>query len=92
MYDSVVNLGEWEGVAGKPATKTGTITYDAMATFDERQSDNAIAYIKAHAKTGKPFFHGHQLPQDAQPHQCRAGLPRQVSLGRLFGFPDGTRC
>ena len=56
MYDSVVNLGEWEGVAGKPATKTGTITYDAMATFDERQSDNAIAYIKAHAKTGKPFF------------------------------------
>jgi arylsulfatase A-like enzyme len=55
-WDSVVNAGEWEGVAGKPATMVGTITYDSMATFDERQSDNAIAYIKAHAKSGKPFF------------------------------------
>jgi len=55
-WDSVVNAGEWEGVAGKPATMVGTITYDSMATFDERQSDNAITYIKAHAKSGKPFF------------------------------------
>jgi arylsulfatase A-like enzyme len=56
MYDSVVNLGEWEGVAGQPATKVGTITYDAMATFDIRQSDSAINYIKQHAKDSKPFF------------------------------------
>ena len=28
MYDDIVNLGEWEGTAGKPATKVGTITYD----------------------------------------------------------------
>jgi arylsulfatase A-like enzyme len=56
MYDSVVNLGEWEGVAGKPATKVATIDYDSLATFDERMSDNAVAYIKAHAKSGKPFF------------------------------------
>src|SRR5690349_10327309 len=56
MYDSVVNLGEWEGTAGKPATKVATITYDSLATYDERQSDNAIAYIKEHAKSGKPFF------------------------------------
>src|SRR6516162_3141961 len=27
MYDSVVNLGEWEGVAGQPATRVGTITF-----------------------------------------------------------------
>jgi arylsulfatase A-like enzyme len=56
MYDSVVNLGEWEGVAGRPATKVGTITYDSMATFDIRQSDSAINYIKQHASDSKPFF------------------------------------
>ena len=56
MFDSVVNLSEWEGVAGKPATKVATITYDYMATMDERMSDYAVAYIKDHAKSGKPFF------------------------------------
>jgi arylsulfatase len=34
MYDSIVNLGEWEGVAGQPAKMVGTITYDSLATFD----------------------------------------------------------
>ena len=56
MWDSVVNLGEWEGVAGQPAKKVATITYDYMATMDERQADYAVEYIKAHAKSGKPFF------------------------------------
>ncbi len=56
MYDSVVNLGEWQGVAGQPAKRVGTITYDSMATFDIRQTDSAIAYIKDHAKGDKPFF------------------------------------
>jgi arylsulfatase A-like enzyme len=56
MYDSVVNLGEWEGKAGQPATRVGTITYDNLDTFDNRQRDSAIAYIKDHAKRDKPFF------------------------------------
>jgi arylsulfatase A-like enzyme len=56
MWDSVVNLGEWEGVAGKPATRVATITYDYMATMDERMADYAVNYIKDHAKSGKPFF------------------------------------
>ena len=56
MYDSVVNLGEWEGVAGEPARNVGTITYDSLATFDIRQTDNAVAYIKQHAHSDKPFF------------------------------------
>ncbi|MGA9567996.1 MAG: arylsulfatase [Candidatus Korobacteraceae bacterium] len=56
MWDSVVNLGEWEGVAGQPAKKVATITYDYMATMDERQADYAVDYIKTHAKSGKPFF------------------------------------
>ena len=51
-----VNLGEWEGVAGQPAKMVGTITYDSMATFDIRQTDSAVAYIKQHANGGKPFF------------------------------------
>jgi arylsulfatase A-like enzyme len=56
MYDSVVNAGEWEGVAGQPAKNVGTITYDSLSTYDERMADNTVAYIKEHAKGGKPFF------------------------------------
>src|SRR5215471_1941338 len=56
MYDSVVNLGEWECVAGQPARKLGTISYDSLATFDIRQTDNAVAYIRQHAQDQKPFF------------------------------------
>jgi arylsulfatase len=55
-YDAVVNLGEWEGIAGQPAKKVGTIDYDALSTFDVRQTDSAVAYIQKHAKGGKPFF------------------------------------
>jgi len=34
----------------------GTITYDTLAEFDVRQTDSAVAYIKDHAKSEKPFF------------------------------------
>src|SRR3974390_3059425 len=56
MYDDIVNLGEWEGVAGHPATMVGTISYDSLAEFDIRQTDSAVSYIKQHAKSDKPFF------------------------------------
>jgi arylsulfatase len=56
MYNSVVNLGEWEGEAGRPARRTGTIDWDYLATFDLRQADSAIDYIKSHASSDKPFF------------------------------------
>src|SRR5260370_6404592 len=56
MFDDIVNLGEWEGVAGQPAKMVGTISYDTLATFDIRQTDSAVAYIKDHAKSAKPFF------------------------------------
>jgi len=55
-YQEEVNLYEWEGVAGSPATKVARITYDYLANFDVRQADSAVAYIKQHAKDGKPFF------------------------------------
>jgi arylsulfatase A-like enzyme len=56
MYDSVVNSDEWEGVSGQPAKKVAHIDYEYMATMDERMADYAVAYIKEHAKSGKPFF------------------------------------
>ena len=56
VWDSVVNLGEWDGVAGQPAKRIATITYDYMATMDVRMADYAVEYIKKHAKDGKPFF------------------------------------
>jgi arylsulfatase A-like enzyme len=56
MYDSIVNLGEWEGAAGQPARRVDTISYDSLATFDIRQTDNAVAYIQQHARDANPFF------------------------------------
>jgi hypothetical protein len=59
MYQSVVNLYEWEGTAGKPAVKGdngAVITLENLADFDVRQTDSAITYIKQHAKESKPFF------------------------------------
>jgi len=55
-YESLVNLGEWEGVTGQPAKRVGTIDYENLATFDLRQTDSAIEYIKQHASDTKPFF------------------------------------
>ena len=55
-FDDIVNLGEWEGMVGQKAKLTGKITYDALATFDIRQTDSAVTYIKEHTKSGKPFF------------------------------------
>jgi arylsulfatase len=56
MYDDIVNLGEWEGTAGHAATLVSTISYDSLAGFDVRQTDSAVAYIKQHANSDKPFF------------------------------------
>lgn len=56
MYQEVVNLYEWQGESGKPATKVHLIDWDWLATFDVRQADSAIAYIKRHAGDAKPFF------------------------------------
>ena len=55
-YQKIVNLYEWEGTAGKPATKVARIDYDYLHEFDVRQADSAVEYIKAHAKGDKPFF------------------------------------
>ncbi len=55
-YQKIVNLYEWEGTAGKPATRVALIDYDYLHEFDVRQADSAVEYIKQHAKDTKPFF------------------------------------
>jgi arylsulfatase A-like enzyme len=55
-YNKIVNLYEWEGVTGQPAKKVAEINWDYLATFDVRQADYAVEYIKEHAADDKPFF------------------------------------
>jgi arylsulfatase len=56
-YYKQVNDGEWEGVRGRtPRRVKEHITYADLATFDDRQRDSAVAYVKQHAKDDRPFF------------------------------------
>lgn len=79
MYQSVVNLYEWEGVAGRPAVKGdngAVITLENLADFDMRQTDSAIEYIKKHATDSKPFFmdvNFMKLHQPTSPNKMFAG-------------------
>ena len=38
MYFKIVNMYEWEGVAGQPAKKVPYITWDYLAEFDQNQT------------------------------------------------------
>jgi hypothetical protein len=83
-FETMVNLGEWEGKAGEPAKKVGTITYDSLSTFDERQTDTAVDYIKQHAKDDKPFFmdwahHVCHSRRGAQHDRHRDGRQRRLA-------------
>jgi arylsulfatase len=56
-YNKQVDDGEWEGTAGQPPHRVKQhITYDDLATFDDRQRDSATQYIRQHASDAKPFF------------------------------------
>ena len=56
-YYSQVDDGEWEGVAGRPPRRVKEhITFDDLATFDDKQRDSAMQYIRQHAKDERPFF------------------------------------
>jgi len=84
-YNALVNLGEWEGVAGQPAKQTGTIDYAYMADFDIRQTDSAIAYIKAHAKGDQPFFMDVNF---LKMHNPTNPAPQFVGASRLGNYSD----
>ena len=79
MDQSVVNLYEWEGTAGKPAVKGNNgavITLENLADFDMRQTDSAIEYIKKRTNDSKPFFmdvNFMKMHQPTSPNKMFAG-------------------
>jgi arylsulfatase len=81
-YFSVVNMFEWEGVAGQPAKKVGEVTWDYLATFDVRQADYAIDYIKKHAKDDKPFFLDVNFMKMHNPNNPAPKFAGKTRLGR----------
>jgi arylsulfatase len=82
LYFSIVNMFEWEGVAGQPAKKLGEINWDSLATFDTRQTDSAIEYIKKHAKGDKPFFMDVNFLKMHQPNNPDPKFAGKTHLGR----------
>ena len=90
-YQDIVNLDEWEGVAGKPATKVARITYDYLATFDVRQADSAVAYIKQHAKDDKPFFMDVNFMKMHNPTNPAPPFRGKSKLGNYSGLDAGAR-
>ena len=86
-----MNLDEWEGVAGKPATKVARITYDYLANFDVRQANSAVAYIKQHAKDDKPFFMDVNFMKMHNPTNPAPPFRGKSKLGNYFRFDAGAR-
>jgi hypothetical protein len=76
---------EWEGVTGQAARQVGYITYDYLATFDVRQADSAIEYIKKHAKDSKPFFLDVNF---MKMHNPTNAAPKFAGKSRLGDYSD----
>src|SRR5215469_8522080 len=81
-YFKIVNMFEWEGVAGQPAKKVGEFSWDYLATFDVRQADFAIDYIKKHAKDDKPFFMDVNFMKMHNPNNPAPQFAGRTHLGR----------
>jgi arylsulfatase len=81
-YFKIVNMFEWEGVTGQPAKKVGEFSWDYLATFDMRQADNAIDYIKQHAKDNKPFFMDVNFMKMHNPNNPAPKFAGKSHLGR----------
>jgi arylsulfatase len=81
-YFDIVNMYEWEGEAGQPARKVAYITWDYLATFDVRQADSAIDYIKKHASDNKPFFMDVNFFKMHNPNNPAPKFANKSHLGR----------
>ncbi|MFO1161295.1 MAG: arylsulfatase [Reyranellaceae bacterium] len=81
-YFDIVNMFEWEGVAGQPARKVAEINWDYLANFDVRQADFAVEYIKKHAKDGKPFFMDVNFMKMHNPNNPAPSFAGKSRLGR----------
>ena len=82
MYFSIVNMYEWEGVAGQPAKQGPYITWDYLAEFDQNQTARAIEYIKQHAKDDKPFFMDVNFMKMHNPNNPAKQFAGKTRLGR----------
>jgi arylsulfatase len=81
-YFDVVNMYEWEGEAGQPARQLEYIDWDTLATFDVKQTDFAIEYIKKHASDDKPFFMDVNFLKMHQPNNPAPQFAGKTRLGR----------
>src|SRR6516225_2928292 len=84
-YFDVVNMYEWEAVAGQPPKRGEYITYDNLATVDVRQTDYAIDYIKRHANDTKPFFMDVNF---MKMHNPTNAAPKFAGKSRLGDYSD----
>ena len=84
-YQKIVNLYEWEGTAGKSATKVARIDYDYLHEFDVRQANSAVGYIRQHAKDAKPFFMDVNFMKIRNPN-----IPAKAFIGKshLVNYSD----
>ncbi len=90
MYQKIVNLYEWEGMAGKPAVKVARIDYDYLHEFDVRQANSAIDYIKQHASGDKPFFMDVNFMKMHNPNIPAKAFMGKSHLGNYSDADAGT--
>ena len=81
-YLDIVNLHEWEGVAGQPATQGPLIDWDYLAELDVNQTKNAIEYIETHANDDKPFFMDVNFMKMHNPNNPAKEFAGKSRLGR----------
>jgi arylsulfatase A-like enzyme len=67
-YFDVVNMYEWEDVAGQPAKKVAEISYEYLASFDVRQADYAVRLHQEACQGRQAVLYGRELHAYAQPH------------------------
>ena len=83
QVSTLADLGGKEVYANPlTTTKVGEITWDYLATFDVRQADSAIDYIKKHAKDGKPFFMDVNFMKMHNPNNPAPKFAGKSHLGR----------
>ena len=63
-----------------------------LATFDDRQTDYAVDYIKQHAKDDKPFFMDVNFIKMHNPTNAAPEFRGPVASRRLLGLADGDGC
>jgi arylsulfatase len=81
-YFDVVNMYAWEGEAGHPARRLEYIDWDGLATFDVKQTDFAVDYIKKHAKDNTPFFMDVNFLKMHNPNNPAPQFAGRTRLGR----------